>query len=69
MDYQNDINEIIAFINGAIAEERKDYSECLSRFTEAIDEEFLQGRADAIKKLITTDAELQEAFGRLASKM
>lgn len=68
MDYQNDINEIIAFIDGAIAEERKDYSECLSRFTEAIDEEFLQGRADAIKKLITTDAELQEAFGRLASR-
>lgn len=67
MDYRNDINEIEAFINEVMADECADYSECLSRFTMSIDEEFLQERANAIKQKIIDDTELQETFGRLAT--
>lgn len=66
MDYQNDINEVIAFINGAILYGVADYNECLSRFTTPINEDYLQERADAIKQAIVTNNELQMAFRRLA---
>lgn len=66
MDYLNDINEIVAFINGALPAGSVDYSNCLSRFTAPIDEVFLCDRADAIKHIISTDSDLQGAFARLA---
>ena len=67
MDYQNDINEIVSFIHGALPESLADYTDCLARFKAPVDEPFLQERADAILEKIRTDKGLQEAFGRLAA--
>lgn len=67
MSYENDIVEIIDFINCSIDGSSDDYAETLERFTERIDEEFLQGRADAICKNIDGNPELKLAMGRLAS--
>ena len=38
MDYQNDINEIVSFIHGALPESLADYADCLARFTVPVDE-------------------------------
>lgn len=67
MNYQNDINEIVTFINEVLPENTTDYKKCVERFTAPINETFLQERADAISKAISTDTEVQEAFARLAS--
>lgn len=67
MDYQNDINEIVSFIHGALPESLADYADCLARFTVPVDELFLKERADAILEKIKTDKGLQDAFGRLAA--
>ena len=67
MDYQNDIDEIISFINEAISKSNNAYEECLYRFTADVDEIFLQERASAILGHIKADHELQQAFSRLAS--
>lgn len=67
MDYQNDINEIVAFINGALPADSADYTDCLSKFTAPVDEVFLRDRADVIKARISIDSELQSAFARLAA--
>lgn len=66
MNYQNDICEIIAFINETLEKEGEDYSECLKNFTETIDEEFLLLRADAVKKQAVSDSSLQQAFKKLS---
>lgn len=66
MDYQNDINEIVAFIGGALPESEADYAECLARFTASIDEAFLQERAETISRKINTDDALKKVFSKLA---
>lgn len=68
MDYQNDINEIIAFIDGTMPPDASDYSACASKITADIDESFLMERADAIKQQIQINEELKLAFSRLAVK-
>lgn len=68
MDYKNDINEIVAFISGAVTERVDDYTECLNRFTSPIDEVFLKDRADAVLGRISDDKDVQDAFKALASR-
>lgn len=66
MNYQNDINEIVSFITGALPDGAADYIDCLNRFTSPVEEKFLQERADAILEKIIDDAKLQAAFRALA---
>lgn len=66
-DFQNDINEIIAFVNSGLTEQADNYDEALARFTASIQESYLEERADAIKKAIVVDRELQDSFKRLAA--
>lgn len=66
MDYQNDINEIISFINGTVSEISEDYEMCLDRFTTATNEEYLDNRAATIMEEIRTNSDLKKAFSRLS---
>ncbi len=66
MNYQNDIAEIISFVEESITEKADDYSECLSRFTADIDEDYLTQRAEAVKVGINNGA-LSDALGKLAT--
>lgn len=66
MDYSNDINEIVGFINATMDEEKNEYSTCLSRFTKSIDETFLADRAEAIKNDACVNMDLIQALRKLA---
>ncbi len=66
MDFQNDINEIKAFINAVHTEKSDCYDACLAKFTFDISEIFLSERGNAIRNQIVVDKELQDAFYKLA---
>lgn len=68
MNYQNDINEIISFIESCIEEENARFDETLKRFTQSIPETFLQDRAKEIQKQINDNPSLVKAFKKLATK-
>ena len=66
MNYQNDVSEIVSFIEESIPEKQEDYSDCLNRFTAEIDESFLSQRAITVKECIKEDS-LEGAFRKLAT--
>ncbi len=67
MNYQNDIDEIISFIECGIAKESDNYKDALGRLTQPISEEFLQNRANEILKQVPDNSELVKALKKLAS--
>lgn len=69
IDFQTDIEEIIAFIWCGSTDKIKtaDYDKCLRSFTTRTNETFLDERAAAIEKAIYISEELQNAFKILAS--
>lgn len=73
MEYKNDKDEFIAFVNAAFAEDgssdKKSESMCvcLERVTKNINENFLNARAGLYQKDVTSDDSLREAFLRLSS--
>ena len=68
MNYQNDINEIISFIEACIEEENDAFEDTLKRFTQSIPEDFLQERAEEVKSQIKSNPALVNAFRKLATK-
>lgn len=68
MNYQNDINEIISFIEACIEEENDAFEDTLKRFTQSIPEDFLQERAEEVKSQIKSNPALVKAFRKLATK-
>ena len=68
MDFQNDIDEIVSFINCGINESEEAYEETLHRFTMPVLEEYLRGRSRAILDNIKTNESLKSAMKRLASR-
>lgn len=68
MNYQNDIDEIIAFIDGAMPPNSGNYTTSAARMTANINESFLTGRAEAIKQQLKTNENLKIALGRLDEK-
>lgn len=67
MEYQNDVYEIVEFINHSIlSTEKVDYSECVDRFTCDINEDYLMERASAVKKAIEENEEVKSSFSKLA---
>ena len=68
MNYQNDISEIISFIEVCIEEENAAFEDTLNRFTQSISEPYLQERAEEIKSQIKTNPALINAFRKLATK-
>jgi len=66
-DFQNDIEEICSFITCGLPEsEPLDLSECIGKFTEEIDEEFLLDRAQAVSEAIAAGGNAEDAFKRLS---
>lgn len=68
MNYQNDINEIISFIEACIDEENDVFEDTLKRFTQSISENYLQERAEEVKSQIKSNPALVKAFRKLATK-
>lgn len=67
MEYKNDKSEFIAFIEAGLGdEERKSVNICLERVTKAVNEDFLETRAELYKTDVKSDNELMKAFRRLA---
>lgn len=67
MEYKNDKNEFIAFINAGLGdEESASIDICLERVTKAVDEEFLTARAEQYRTDVKSDNELKKAFRKLA---
>ena len=60
MNYQNDVTEIVSFINCEIDRPvSNDYGSCLNRFTEKTTEEFLDERAKYISDEIKHNPNFQ----------
>lgn len=68
MNYQNDINEIISFIDACIEDENDAFEDVLKRFTQSTSESFLQERAEEVKSQIRTNPALVNAFRKLVTK-
>lgn len=67
MEYQNDVYEIVEFINHSITSDTTDdYKVCVDRFTCDINEDYLMNRSVAVKKAIEEDEVVRAAFSRLA---
>ena len=67
MEYKNDKSEFIAFIeSGLDDEEHKSIDICLARVTKAVNEDFLESRAELYRTDVKSDNELLEAFRRLS---
>lgn len=67
MDYNQDINEIVASITESELEEGGDYKHCLGQITIRTGEEYLDGRAKYIESQIDTHAGLKRALTQLSS--
>ncbi len=68
MNYKNDIEEIIAFIENSIDTSSENYDVAIKRITESISEEYLQNRANEILKSVNHNERLRQALSRLNSK-
>lgn len=67
MEYKNDKNEFIAFIDAGLCDEKcETIDSCLERVTKDIGEEFLKTRAECYLAAINTDKKLEEAFMKLS---
>ena len=65
MNFQNDVNEMIAFINSDNLESASSYDNALQNITINIEEDFLQERADYITNVIGSDASFKEALKKV----
>lgn len=67
MEYKNDKSEFIAFIEAGLDdEEHKSIDICLARVTKAVNEDFLEARAELYRTDVKNDSGLLEAFRRLS---
>lgn len=68
MDYKTDINEVVKFINAyGFNKVNNDYTSCLKRLTESIDEKYLSERADAFSNAVIHNNCFKNAIKSLAS--
>lgn len=63
----NEVKEMLQFIAAFRINGEADAEVCINRLTEHIDEDFLMGRAESIRKSYETDTEAQKGFRNLAS--
>lgn len=68
MSFQDDINEIIAFVECSMEDETDNYSEVLQRLTQPIDEEFLSDRAAEMTIQAQSNTKFVCALKKLATK-
>lgn len=67
MEYKNDKNEFIAFVEAGLNDEKSSSMDmCLKRVTKDINEEFLKERAEFYVSDVQSDNALMEAFKRLS---
>ena len=67
MEYKNDKSEFIALIEAGLDdEEHKPIDICLARVTKAVNEDFLEARAELYRTDVKNDSGLLEAFRRLS---
>lgn len=67
MEYKNDKNEFIAFVEAGLSDEKKtSINICLERVTKAVNEDFLEARSELYRADVKSDNELMEAFRRLS---
>lgn len=67
MEYKNDKSEFIAFVEAGLNdEENTSINICLDRVTKAVNEDFLEARAELYRTDVKIDNELMEAFRRLS---
>ncbi|MBD5544166.1 MAG: DNA cytosine methyltransferase [Lachnospiraceae bacterium] len=67
MEYKNDKNEFIAFVEAGLSYEKcKTIDRCLERITKDMSEEFLKTRAELYRETVEMDKELKEAFMKLS---
>ena len=62
MSFQNDISEVIAFINSDNLESGLSYDNAIRNITINIEEDFLRERANYFKNAIENDLSFQEAL-------
>jgi len=67
MDFKNDIEEIISFINCSELGSNEDYTSTLKKFTGKVNEKYLIDRAMFITKEIEENDDLLAAFKKLSS--
>jgi DNA (cytosine-5)-methyltransferase 1 len=65
MNFQNDVTEIVSFINSGLANSADSYENTLKKFTTETGEKYLDERAAYILDNIESDDELKRAFLRL----
>ncbi len=67
MEYKNDKNEFIAFVDAGLGHEKdKNIDVCLNRVTKDVSELFLKARAELYRKAVQKDKDLKEAFMKLS---
>lgn len=67
MEYKNDKNEFIAFVEAGLGDEKcETIDRCLKRVTKDMNEEFLKTRAELYRETAKTDKELEKAFMKLS---
>lgn len=67
MEYKNDKNEFIAFVEAGLGSEKcNSIDKCLERVTKDISEAFLKTRAELYREEVKTDSDLKEAFRKLS---
>lgn len=67
MEYKNDKNEFIAFVEAGLGIEKcNTIDKCLERVTKDISEAFLKTRAELYREEVKTDTDLKEAFRKLS---
>lgn len=67
MEYKNDKDEFIAFVEAGTGDEKyKAIDVCFERVTKDINEDFLKARAEVYREEVKTDNDLKEAFMKLS---
>lgn len=67
MEYKNDKNEFIAFVEAGLGDEKcGTIDSCLKRVTKDMNEVFLKTRAELYRETVKTDKELEKAFMKLS---
>ena len=68
MNRSVEIQEILSFIESSNLQNSEEITkDCLLRFTEEIDEEFLLNRAKEVIRAYESDKEFKEAFDKLSA--
>jgi DNA (cytosine-5)-methyltransferase 1 len=67
MEYVNDKNEFLSFVNAGLNNDRyEDINVCLERVTKDIDDEFLKSRAKVYQEEVIVDKEFRDCFEKLS---